>query len=257
LIGNAVKFTERGEIIVRVNEARQNEAQVWLTIRISDTGIGIAPDVQPHLFEAFRQGDGSRTRKFGGTGLGLAISKRIVDLMGGEIGVESTVGEGSTFWLTIPFNRSHILGSPAADAPAPWMRTRVLVIDENETVRQLVLQNLRSWGLASEAVSSGQAALELLAHEQRAGRPYAIAITDMHLPDMDAVILARKLRADAVLARTKIIVMTNAESPLEPGAAAPLGFTGSITKPPKFEELHERLAALIDADKSLDRKQVS
>jgi len=257
LIGNAVKFTPHGEIIVRVTEARRTESQVWLHIQISDTGIGIAKDIQPHLFEAFRQGDGSRTRKFGGTGLGLAISRRILELMGGEIGFESAEGKGSTFWLTVPLNRANAVGTAPPEAPVPWMRARVLVVDENETVRQLVLQNLRSWALASEAVSNGQAALELLRREQKAGRPYPIVILDMHLPDMDGVVFARMLRADPSLAGTKLIVMTTTESPLEPSAATALGFAGGITKPPKFEELHERLAALIDSDKSLDHKPVS
>ena len=119
------------------------------------------------------------------------------------------------------------------------------------------MQNLRSWALASEAVSNGEAALELLSREQKAGRPYAIVLLDMHLPDMDGVVFARKIRTDPALARIQLIVMASAASFLEPEAATALGFAGWIAKPPKFEELHERLAALIDSDKSLDQKQVS
>jgi len=253
LIDNAVKFTEHGEIILRVTEARRTESQVWLHIRISDTGIGMARETQAHLFEAFRQGDGSRTRKFGGTGLGLAISRRILELMGGEIGFESAEGQGSTFWLTVPFNRSTAAGALSQDVPAPWMRTRVLVVDENETVRQLVQENLRIWALASEAAPSGEAALELLRREQKAGRPYSIVILDMHLPDMDGVVFARKIHMDPALIGTHLIVMTSTESFPE-SAATTLGFSGWISKPPKLEELHERLASLIDSDKSLDQK---
>ncbi len=220
-------------------------------------GLGSPKRFKPIFFEAFRQGDGSRTRKFGGTGLGLAISKRILELMGGEIGFESTEGQGSTFWLTVPFNRSNTSGANQPDAPVPWMRTRVLVIDENETVRQLVQQHLRSWALASEAVSNGQAALELLRREKKSERPYAIVILDMHLPDMDGIVFARMLHADPALAKTKLIVMTPADSSLDVSTAIPLGFAAGITKPPKFEELHELLATLIESDKSLDQRRVS
>jgi len=257
LIGNAVKFTEHGEIIIRVTESRQNQSQVWLHVRISDTGIGIPVEIQEHLFEAFRQGDGSRTRKFGGTGLGLAISKRILELMGGEIGFESASGQGSTFWFTVPFKRAAMAGAPTEESSAPWIRSRVLVVDESDTSRQMIQQQLHSWALASEAVSNGQAALELLKREQKAERPYPIVILDMHLPDMDGVVFARRLRADPALAGTKLIVMTSAGAPLEATAASALGFSSCITKPPTLEALHERLASLIETHKPLDQKPVS
>lgn len=246
LIGNAVKFTSRGEVIVRVTETRQTDAQIWLHYRITDTGIGVPERAQKHIFEAFRQGDGSRTRRFGGTGLGLAISKRIVELMGGEIGFESAEGQGSTFWCTIPFNKRHVHG-PAVQMPSlPWTRARVLVVDENETYRQLLQQQLRTWSLASEVVSSGQAALDLLRREHKAGRPFQIMIADMHMPDMDAAILARSIKNDASLTAAKLLVMTSEDSMLDAATSASLGFSGSLPKPPKAEELYERLVSLID-----------
>src|SRR5205823_3744449 len=124
MIGNAVKFTPRGEVIVRVSEAEQNDPQLWLTIKVSDTGPGIEDAIQQHLFEPFRQGDGSPTRRFGGTGLGLAISKRIVELMGGKIGFSSAVNVGSTFWCTIPFQKRRPLGPSIQLAGLPWTRAR-------------------------------------------------------------------------------------------------------------------------------------
>lgn len=258
LIGNAVKFTEHGEIIVRVSESHRTDTQTWVHIRISDTGIGIPEEVQAHLFEAFRQGDGSRTRRFGGTGLGLAISRRILELMGGEIGFESRAGQGSTFWLTVPLTRSPMEGGvPTEEASAPWVRSRVLVVDENETVRQLIQQQLRSWALTSEAVSSGAAALELLRREAKAGRPYPIVLLDMQLPDMDGVVFARLCKQDTALSPTQIIVMTGEESRPDPEAAAALGFSGWISTPPKLEGLHARLAALINPYKPLDPTKLS
>ncbi len=246
LLGNAVKFTARGEIIVRVTEAKQTDSQVWLHCRITDTGIGIPAETQKHLFEAFRQGDGSHTRRFGGTGLGLAISKRIVDLMGGDIGFESVAEQGSSFWCTIPFNKRHVHG-PSVQVPSlPWSRARVLIVDENETQRQWVRQQLSTWAVASEAVASGQVALELLRREQKAGRTFPIVIVDMHMTDMDAIIFARALKNDAALSTTKVFVMSTSEEPLDPDTSASLGFAGCVSKPPKLEELYERLASVIE-----------
>jgi PAS domain S-box-containing protein len=257
LIGNAVKFTERGEVLVRLSLAKQDPAQVWLHTRISDTGIGIPQEVQPRLFEAFRQGDGSATRRFGGTGLGLAISKRLLELMGGEIGFESTAGRGSTFWFTVPMQRPQAAGAVVQEVSPSWARARALVVDENETLRQMIQQQLRGLSVASEAVSTGQAALDILRREHGAGRPYPVVILDMHLPDMDGVVFARKVKSDPALAGTKLLVMADASSALDPSAATAFGFSNWIAKPPKLEDLHERLAALIDPHKPLDQKPLS
>jgi PAS domain S-box-containing protein len=257
LIGNAVKFTGRGEVIIRITEAKQNDSQVWLECRITDTGIGITPDAQEHIFEAFRQADGSRTRRFGGTGMGLAISKRIVELMGGEIGFESTEGQGSVFWCTIPFMKRNGKGPMVQVASQPWAQARVLVVDENETYRHLLQQQLNSWALSSEGVSGGQAALDFLRREHKAGRPFPMMLIDMHLSDMDAVSLVRALRSDA-LSKIKVLVMTSSGAALEPSAAASLGFAGSVAKPVQPEELYERLVALIDPSlKSSDREHAA
>lgn len=246
LAGNAVKFTPRGEIILRVSQAKETESQLWLHFRLSDTGMGIPPDKQKNLFQAFRQIDGSQTRKFGGTGLGLAISKRIVELMGGEIGMESAEGQGSTFWFTVPFNKAHVQGVGVQPPSPAWARARMLIVHESETSRQLLQQQLKLWALASEAVPSGQTALEILRHEQKAGRPFPIVLTDMDLPDMDAVVLARSLKQDPDLAQTKVLVMVSGTRPMEMSEASSLGFAGWVSKPPKMEELHERIASLIE-----------
>lgn len=246
LMGNAVKFTSRGEVIVRVSETRQDESHHWLTYKISDTGVGIPAEAQKHLFEPFRQGDGSPTRRFGGTGLGLAMSKRIVELMGGEIGFESVSGQGSTFWCTIPFEKQAGGRTDVKGLSGPWTRARVLVVDENETLRQLIRQQLTAWTLASEGVASGETALELLRREQKAGRPFQIVVLDMHLLDMDSVTFARAVKNDPALDGTKLLVMTNAEPSLDPSTLTSLGYVGCISKPPKADTLYERLATLIE-----------
>lgn len=246
LIGNAVKFTERGEVVVRVTENKSNESQVWLQCRITDTGIGIPEAEQKTLFEAFRQVDGSHTRRFGGTGLGLAISKRIVELMGGDIGFESVAGQGSTFWFTIPFKKRHTQG-PVVQVPSqPWARMRVLVVDENETLRQLLQEQLSSLAVASESASSARSALDLLHREHQAGRPFAVAIVDMHMLDMDAVAFARALQGDPALSGIKLLVMATSEKPLDTDLGQALGFGGWIGKPPEAKLLYERLLALLD-----------
>jgi len=251
LIGNALKFTERGEIIVRVSEAEQNDQQFWATIKITDTGVGITEEAQKHLFEPFRQGDGSATRRYGGTGLGLAISKRIVELMGGTIGFSSAPREGSTFWCTIPFKKRGTLGHVGNVATVPWAHARILVVDENEVTRQVLSDQFKAWSLATESVASGETALHLLRSEQKAGRAFRIVVLDMHLSDMDGVIFARAIRADASLAETQLVVLT--DDPIDPSTVSSLGFAAAIQKPPVVETLYARLSSLIETPMKQNR----
>ncbi len=245
LMSNAVKFTAKGEIILRVEKNREDDHQCWVTYEIQDTGIGIAELVQRHLFEPFRQGDGSPTRRYGGTGLGLAMAKRIVELMGGDIGFKSTPEKGSTFWFMIPFKKHHSI--PLAAPSSAWAKARVLVIDDNEMVRQLLRHQLSGWALNNEAVSNGEAALSLLVREKKAGRGFAIVLLDMQLADIDGIAFARAVKNEPSLVGTQLLIMSNKETPLDPALSATLGIAGWVTKPPPAQVLHQNLAKLIEA----------
>jgi PAS domain S-box-containing protein len=243
LIGNALKFTERGQIQVRVQEAEETVDQVSLTFQVSDSGIGILEDVQKHLFNPFRQGDGSPTRRFGGTGLGLAISKRIVELLGGKIGFSSAPKEGSTFWFTLPFTKPGIQPIRVEVPMLPWTRARVLVVEDNAVSRRQLQDQLSAFALSNEGVASGGAAIDLLRKEQQAGRPFQIVLLDLHLPDMEGVELARAIKAESALAATPLVVLT--ETTMDPTDVAELGFSASVPKPFQADTLLDRLAGLV------------
>ena len=181
---NAVKFTEEGEIIVRVTEASRDEAGVLLRFEVQDTGIGLTPEQQSRLFRSFEQADSSTTRKYGGTGLGLAISKKLAALMGGEVGVQSRPGVGSSFWFT-----AHLgLGTPrhAPLLPSPDLRGRhVLVVDDSEQARHILSEMLERMSFAVTPASSGEEAVAQAQAAEQAGRPCEIAFVDWKMPGMD------------------------------------------------------------------------
>lgn len=245
LVGNAVKFTEQGEIVLSVSHVEEKADQVTLRLAVKDTGLGIAPSVQEKIFEAFSQADGSTTRKFGGTGLGLTIVKQLVRLMNGTVGVESTLGNGSTFWLKIPFSRSLKGESRRWEACEAFRRMRALVVDDNATSRHILDQYLNGWGIAHVTVSSGKEALEIIRSVSGPQAQYDLAIIDGQMPEMAGFELARAIRADSRLAGIKIIMLTSMgqdERSLASDAAGELD--GSITKPVRQSHLYNCLIAL-------------
>ena len=242
LVGNAIKFTQRGEVVVRVMLVDGATTQARLRFEISDTGIGIPEDVQARLFQAFSQADASTTRRFGGTGLGLTISKRLVEMMGGEIGVHSVPGQGSTFWLVVPF------GLPAATTrpEAGEVRgRRVLVVDDNETNRRLLSRLLSQWHCrVSESADAG-AALALLREASAAGDPYRVGLLDLMMPEMDGDQLARVIRAEAPLAATYLVLISSAGGQGETARLANTIFNGWLHKPIKRDQLSRCLTRLL------------
>ncbi len=245
LVGNAVKFTEKGEVVLRVNVLESGPSHTAVRFEISDTGIGISPELRPRLFQSFVQADGSTTRRYGGTGLGLAISKRLVGLMGGSIDVDSQVGRGSTFWFTARFERQP---GDAAAAPTPIPRLagrRVLVVDDNATNRQILRQQLAHWGLRVSTVEDGPRALAALRAAATSGAPFDLAVLDFKMPDMDGLALGRAIKSEPALAAVKLVLLTSFGQKGHGAEAARAGISGYLTKPVDEADLHDCLAEIL------------
>ncbi|HZS02457.1 MAG TPA: response regulator [Chloroflexota bacterium] len=243
LLGNAVKFTERGEVVLRATLASQDDAAATVRFEVRDTGIGIAPESCARLFEAFAQADGSTTRKYGGTGLGLAISKRLVELMGGQIGVESEPGRGSRFWFTMRLERGE---EPWADSPerTDLRGLRVLIVDDNATNRTILEHQLAAWGMVSGSAASGPEALGLL-RAAAAEAPYELAILDMQMPEMDGLMLGAAIKADPTLAGTRLVLLTSLGQRGPTAETQAAGIAACLTKPVRQSHLYDCLATVM------------
>jgi signal transduction histidine kinase/response regulator of citrate/malate metabolism len=209
LLGNAIKFTAEGEVAIRVTCAAQEEEHLVLRFEISDTGLGITPEVQAILFRPFVQADSSTTRKYGGTGLGLAISRRLVELMDGKIGVISETGEGATFWFTARLKKSAAPAHAAESVAASLAGRRILVVDDNATSMQLLVRLLSSWGAIPQTKPSASAALVELRRAAAVGEPYEAVVTDHHMPGTDGIKLIGQIRADHTLPYPALVLLTS------------------------------------------------
>jgi PAS domain S-box-containing protein len=245
LVGNAVKFTAEGEVVLRVtlDEPAGDSAVVRCEVR--DTGIGIEPELKARLFQSFVQADGSASRRYGGTGLGLAISKRLVSLMGGEIGVDSRPGRGSTFWFTVRFERQPPDTVPSPVPPTRLAGRRALVVDDNATNRQILKQELGYWGMRVSAVESGAKGLTLLREAAASGSPYDLAILDMKMPEMDGLSVARAIKKDAALATVKLVLLTSFGQRGHGAEASRIGVSAYLTKPVDDADLYDCLVEVL------------
>ena len=247
--GNAVKFTQHGEVSLHVTLERAIDpadaaSSALLRFELRDTGIGIPPAKQATLFQPFSQVDASMTRRFGGTGLGLSISKRLVELMGGQIGINSEEGQGSTFWFTIDLPIANTL--PASGHPADSLAgRRILVVDDNRTNRRLLELLLTHWGCQPLMAEGGAAALALLAGELAAGRTIDAGLIDMQMPEMDGETLVATIKADPALAALPCIMLTSAGVSLNAAEAEARGYAAYLYKPVKCARLHGVLAGVL------------
>jgi two-component system sensor histidine kinase/response regulator len=241
LAGNAVKFTKQGEVALEIKVLETDVHGTRVRCEVRDTGIGIPADRLKGLFTPFMQVDTSTTRRFGGTGLGLSIVRRLVELMGGETGVESVEGAGSTFWFTARFARVVNSGQPLYSAPASIQGQRVLVVDDNATNRKVLMGQLLLCGVEPMSASSADEALALMRQARAAGRPFDAALLDHLMPDCDGAELGRIIIQDETLKSTRLILLTSSGQRGDGPMFADIGFAGYLLKPVAQRDLTECL----------------
>ncbi len=243
LTGNAIKFTDKGEIAVLASLVSETDDEAVVRFSIKDTGIGIPGDKQA-LFQKFTQADASTTRKYGGTGLGLAISKQLAEMMGGEIGVESEEGQGSEFWFTARFARQAERVHEVT-LPAEIRGVHILVVDDNATNREVLMAQFAAWGVRSEEAPNGPTALQALYLARDAGDPFQIAILDMQMPGMDGAALGRAIKVDETLKDTRLMLMSSLGQRGDARQMEEIGFAAYLTKPARREELFGCLSTVL------------
>ncbi|HUY33783.1 MAG TPA: PAS domain S-box protein [Pirellulales bacterium] len=248
LVGNAVKFTEQGEVVVDVGLESLAGPAVVLHFSIVDTGIGIPPDKLAAIFGAFEQADSSTTRKYGGTGLGLTISSKLVELMGGRIWVESEPGRGSKFHFTTRLTPIDAVPTPAPPADAAALEAlRVLVVDDNATNRRILLEMLSNWRMRPVAVDGGRAALAAMRDAVRAGQAFPLVLLDANMPDLDGFALADEIHQHVELAGATIMMLTSGDRPGDMARCQQLGIAAHLMKPIKQSELLDSIMAVLGA----------
>jgi signal transduction histidine kinase/DNA-binding response OmpR family regulator len=245
LLGNAIKFTAAGEVVLRATVASESGDDVTVRFAITDTGIGISPEGLGRLFQSFSQADGSTTRRFGGSGLGLVISKRLSELMGGDIGVESEPGRGSTFWFTVKLGKIPVNQAVASTPREDLRGLYVLAVDDNQTNLHLVRAQTRSWGMTCDVATSGPEALEMIGGAASLQRAYDIAILDMQMPGMDGLEVARTIKRDAANEKMKLVLMTSMAQRGQAAQSEQAGIAGYLKKPVRQSELYDCLRAVM------------
>jgi PAS domain S-box-containing protein len=254
LVGNAIKFTPVGEVVIQVSLQSEDDSQATLVFSVQDTGIGIPREAQSKLFQPFTQVDASTTRKYGGTGLGLTICKQLVNLMGGTLQVESDVDQGSRFWFTVSFEKQSTHGAIAQEHLLDLTGLKILVVDDNETNRKVIRYQVANWSVELDEAENAAVALDLLQHHASQGNPYDIAILDMQMPEVDGETLGLQIKADPTLATTRLIMMTSLN---QTGATKRLleeGFSAYLVKPVRQSRLFDCLMDVTNTSTPLSRQ---
>jgi len=248
LVGNAIKFTDRGEVLVQVEPERIAGEEITLGFLVADTGVGIPIDQQEVIFESFTQVDGSTTRNYGGTGLGLAIAARLVGLMGGKITLDSAPGRGSRFRFTVVFRQPPPRATDAASVlPSQLRGLRVLVVDDNATNRRILDEMLSQWRMRPKSVSGGKEALAELEKAAGRGKPYPLVLLDGNMPEMDGFAVAERIRRHRLLAGAAIMMLTSSARPGDRARSLELGVASYLTKPIKQSDLLDTIMGVLAA----------
>ena len=246
LIGNAIKFTPQGEVVVKVERMWQTADEVHLHVAVRDTGIGIPPDKQDALFDAFSQVDASTTRRYGGTGLGLAISSQLVAMMDGRIWVESAVGIGSTFHFTARFGISKAPPRQPYILPLSSLQgLPVLVVDDHAANRQILKDVLTHWHMHPTVVESGESALAALEQAHRDGTPFALVLLDAMMPEMDGFTLAEQMLQRPEMAQATLMMLSSADQHRDAVRCREMGLAAYLTKPIKQSELQNTILSAL------------
>jgi len=255
--GNAVKFTHTGNVLISAELIEATDAAASILFRVKDSGIGIQADKQQNIFEAFVQADGSTTRLHGGTGLGLSISKKLVNMMGGEIDLNSEPGKGSSFWFSLSFEKQQGVHPPEAAIGFDFRGTRVLISDDNETNRAILIKMFNSAGCIADAVSGGEAAIAALGAAAAAGSPYHAVVLEMQMPDMNGERTIAVIRKTGVIKDTAIMVVTSLGNRGDVARLRELGCEGYLVKPVKQTFLLDVMAAILSARAEGKRREIS
>jgi signal transduction histidine kinase/DNA-binding response OmpR family regulator len=248
LASNAIKFTETGSVAITAELKHRDEADLCCRFEVTDTGIGIPEEVQPELFTRFSQADSSTTRRFGGTGLGLVICKQLVELMGGEIGMTSAPGAGTTVWFEVRLARATQAPARKLHPERALPELRVLVVDDTELNRVIFEKQFASWGIETTSVASGEQALQALAEAAEGGAPFDVAVLDRMMPVMDGDELARRIKADPEIASIPLVLASSMGSRGDTRSLSEIGFARHFTKPVRQSDLFNCLAELCGLD---------
>lgn len=255
LLNNAIKFTNTGEVSLKVKIESESRKNVALRFSVQDTGIGIPGDRVDMLFKSFSQADSSTTRKYGGTGLGLSISKKLAKLMGGKMGVNSQEDVGSEFWLTVVLEKQPENNLREVIVPKTISEKHVLIVDDNATNRFVLQKQLESWGCRIECVPNGFQALDLLHSAAIENDPFEIAILDMQMPEMDGETLGKQITKDPHIKDTILVMMTSMGERGDAKRMEKIGFSAYLTKPVKMAKLHDCLAMITGANQKATKRR--